>query len=247
MKLHHSKITPTVFAATSAAAGYPATNVGREALGHHWRSTSVAGTTNLDQTWATAATVAAILVSDANFATCTVHTSTDGSAWSGSIGTLSTHADKTTGRRRGIFAVNTAGLRGIRLGISGAPTDGLAYWRIGAAHLFATTVTLPRDPEIGTRVRTLYAQLMTELPNRQASRAGTGLDLLTLVLPFQREYNEDCLELVRRARAGTVGIELNNTDYPELALPVRHHLSEAEEAWSSFRQTETTIELREVA
>lgn len=245
MKLHHSKITVLTFAATEAAAGYPATNAGREGLGLPWRSTT-AGANNVDQTWATASFVGAILVSDVNFASAPVQTSTDGSTWGASIGTLTTTADKHTGRRRGLFVVNTAGLKGIRLAISGTPTDGLAYWRIGAAYLFTTTVTMPRDPEIGTRIRPLYAQISSELPNRQIAHAVTGFDVLALSMPFQREYTEDCLELVRRARAGTVAIELNNVDYPELVLPVRHYAGEAEEAWSSYRLTETTIELREV-
>lgn len=243
--MHHSKITALTFAASSSAAGFPANNVGREEIGRHWRSTST-GASTLDLTWTAAATVAAVLVTDVNFSSCNVHVTTDGSSFGGSIGTLSTFADKFTGRRRGVIAVNLANLKGIRLSISGTPTDGAAYWRVGSEYIFGTSLTLPRDPEMGTSVRSLFAQVSFELPNRKMARAFTGSHVIALSMPFQREYSEDALELVRRATAGTVGIELNNTDYPELVLPVRYYQAEGEEAWTSFRLTETSIELREV-
>jgi hypothetical protein len=241
---YHTKVAGASATATTEAAGYLAPNALLESIARPWRATG-AGNTDYVMTWGSGKTIAAVLVQDVNFASCAVLTSTDAVAYS-AAGTLTTYADKLTGRRRGLIVLNGTGLRGVKLTISaGTPTDGLGYWRIGAAYPFETAVTMSRIAAGETRVRALYAQLRTDLPNRQVSVATTGNDALGLALPFKREPDRDALELVRRARAGTVGLALGLAEYPELVLPVRHVEEMQEEAFPVYRMTQFTAELRE--
>jgi hypothetical protein len=242
---YHTKVAGATATATTEAAGYLASNALLESIGRPWRATGT-GATDYVMTWASGKTIAAILVQDVNFASCAVLTSTDAVAYS-AAGTLTTHADKLIGRRRGLIVLNGSGLRGVKLTISaGTPTDGLSYWRIGAANPFAIAVTFPRGPGGDMRVRALYAQLRNDLPNRLVSVATTGNDVLSVSLPFKRDASRDALELVRRARAGTVGLALGLAEYPELVLPVRHVEEAQEESFAGGRITQFAAELREV-
>jgi hypothetical protein len=243
-KIYTGKLTPAAFVATSEAAGYPASNVGSESVAMPWKATST-GANDFTITWPSAQTVAAILVNDVNFASCPVQKSPDAAAYS-AAGVLTTYADKLTGRRRGLIVINDANVRGIKLQISGTPTDAIA-WRIGALYPFSIETAMPRMPEYGASVRGIFPGLRNELPNGQVAQASTGEDVLVISMQFDRRYDEDALELMRRARIGAVGLSLAPDNFPELVLPVRFYGEQQGETLAHFDYAESTLELREAA
>lgn len=242
---YYGKRTVSSATATTAAAGYPASNVGLESIARPWRATGVTGE-DVVLNFSAADPAAAVLLEDVNFESCAVLKSVDGSAFT-SVGTLATYADKITGRRRGLLVIDDATVKAVKLTISaGAATDGLAYWRIGAGYVFSSAATMPRSAGLDMRVRGLFPQVRADLPNAQVAVATTGSDALGLSIPFKRMHSQDALELLRRARAGTVGLNLGLGDYPEFVLPVRHIEGQQEEAFPQYRISQFTVELREV-
>lgn len=242
---YSAKRTPSSVTATTEAAGYPAGNAALESIARPWRGTSVAAH-DVIFNYAASAPVMAVLLEDVNFAACEVR------VFIGSYGapaTLTTYADKLTGRRRGIAIINNAGaITAVKLTIpAGTATDGLAYWRIGAAYVFQLGATLPADkgPLLPMRMRAIYPMVSVELPNKQLAQARTGAEIIMLSLSFKREYLEDGLAMLRAARAGTIGLDLAFSDYPELALPMNFAGAEQEETFSSYRASDYTLELRE--
>lgn len=236
---YHTKRVITSASATTEASGYPASNAGLESIRRPWRSTSLIETTVVLNI--ASATAAAVLLTDVNFASATIKNAADAT-----LGTLTSAADKLTGRRRGLLVAAIAATTAIKVVIpAGTPTDGAAFWKIGAAYIFATGVTLPRDPENGCSLESIFPKLSTELPNGQIAEAALGDDVLVLTLPFKREYNEDGLELARRARAATIGLAINTDNYPELCLPVRFRAGRLAEQFPVYRVTESTVPLRE--
>lgn len=243
--IYFSKRTITSATATTAAAGYPASNVALEDIRRPWRATGT-GAEVMTINFSAAGAAAALLVQDVNFVSATVEKSVDGSVFT-AAGTLTTVVDKLLGRRRGLIVINDATVKALRLNIgSGTPADGLSYWRIGATYPFALSSTLSRRPSPDMRVRAIYAQLRTDLPNRKAALASTGADMLHVSLPFRRLPENDALELVRRAREGVVGLDLAHADYPEILVPVRHQEDQIEESFPQYRISQFTAELREV-
>ncbi len=239
MNLYHTKRPITSASATTEATGYPASNLALESISRPYRSTSlIQHTITLN---IASATVAAVLLTDCNFASATIQ-----NAAGVSQGTLTTYADKLTGRRRGVLVAAISATTAIKVVIpAGATTDGAAYWRSGAAHLFAVNATLPRAPSRGVQLRPIYPRVSTELPNQQIAEASTGPDLLSLSLPFTRSASEDVWELLRQARAATVGLAVSSR-YPELVLPVRYRAREFNEELFEYLLSRGTVELREV-
>jgi hypothetical protein len=245
VKLYYGRVTAVSWSVTNAQDGYPASNVSLESIGRPYKSTG-AGAVDLVINFSAAAAVAAILLQDVNFASCTIAKSPDGTAFS-SVGTLTTNADKWTGRRRGVLEINDPTVKAIKISIgAGTPTDGTSTWRLGSAYPFGSVVTMPRESDYHARVEALYPKVRTELANQQVAVATTGADLLVLSLPFTRASDQDVLELVRRGRLGTVGVTLSNTNYPELAMPMRYVEESQAETLDFYRYGSLSIELREV-
>lgn len=245
--LYYGKITPSAFSATTAATGYPASNIGNESIDMPWKAT-VAGTgdpSDVIFTLSVAQMVKGLLLSDVNFASAAVAKSPDGTTYS-SVGTITSYADKWTDRRRALIVVNDANVKTLKITVSaGTPLDGTTQWRIGAGYLFSSTVALPRMPDFGMKVRAIYPKVQTELANKQLPQALTGVDILELSLPYNRRYDQDVLEMLRRARGGTVGLSLVPTNYTELVLPVYHVANNIEETLGMLDVSQLTIDLRE--
>jgi hypothetical protein len=244
VKLYHSKVDARSTAATSAQTGYPAANVALESITRNWRSVD-ATANDVTVTFNAAGVLAALLLTDVNFASCTVLKSADGIAYS-VVGTLTTFADKLTGRRRGLIEINDPTVKAYRITIaSGTPTDGLTYWRIGSAYPFSLSSVQPRNADYGARVHAIFPKLSTELPNKQVAQAITGPDILELSFPFDRSASEDVLELLRRGRAGTVGVAAEVTNYPEFLCPMRYVDEEQEEVLDTYNRSKLSIRMRE--
>ena len=243
-KLYYGKILPTSTAATSAAAGYPASNVLLESIARPWRATDLSNN-NVDITWTVAQTVAAVIVEDANCATVSVYASTDGATFPTLVATVNINADKITGRRRALIPVNLANLKGIRFAFTGAATDGLAYWRIGAVYAFGSSVAWPRMASYGMKHKGVFPLISTQLTNGQIAIASTGPDYITLTFPIARTFAADAVEMVRRGRLGTVGIDLEISQLPEMTFPMYYADPQLEETYVSFDQAASNFEMRE--
>lgn len=244
-KLFYNRVTAVAWSVTNALEGYPASNVSLEAVDRPYKSTG-SGVVDLVITFAAAVNVAALLLQDVNFASCTVLKSADGSSFT-SVGTLTTYADKWTGRRRALIEINDASVKAVKISIgAGTPTDGTSTWRIGSAYPFGASSTLPRMADYNTRVKAIYPKVRTELENKQVAQATTGADILVVSLPFLRASSDDVLEMVRRGRIGTIGFTALSTNYPELALPLKYVDEEQTESLDFFNYGRLDIEMREV-
>lgn len=243
--LYYSKIIATAAAATTSAAGYPPANVMLEAIRAPWKATGV-GANDHDLTWPAGSNLAGVILEDVNFAAATLFRSADGVTFPTNVGAITSYADKHTGRRRALVIVGAAGVRGIRTAIgAGASTDGLP-WRIGAIYPFALSTVLARNFDYGSRVSSGFPQVRRDLPNGQVARAATGPKFLTLSLDFDRRFDQDVLELARRGADGTIGIDLNDPDYPEITIPAECNVEGLEERLAKPRKSDVTIPLREV-
>jgi hypothetical protein len=239
MKLHYSKLTPVAFAATTAQAGYPATNLGSESILKPWYATTT-GANDVTFTLAAPLFVQTLFVHDVNFASCTVEKSVDGVAWV-AVGVLTTYPDRH-GRRRGNITVNAAGQLALRARIASAPTtDGLAFHRIGAAYVFAAAVAVLALPQYGYRVRQKRPRVSKDLPNGQTAVATTGANRDRIDFTLDRQYTEVADDLVQRTSAGTCLVDLQLPFYPEQQWPVRCLEEDLEENFN--RKTLSTLQI----
>ena len=137
--------TITTATATTEAAGYPATNVGLPQIARMWRSTSTSAQT-ITITISSAA-CKGVFVTHCNFSTATIEY--DNSGWV-SLGTFNTREDVRLGRRYGAKDIGSTGVTTTQFRItpSGSPTDGVAYWYIGAIYVFGARYQLERSPNL---------------------------------------------------------------------------------------------------
>lgn len=241
-KVYHTKRIITAASATSEDVGYEATNIALEAIGHPWRSTSIAVEQTVVLEFDSAAAVAVVL-NDVNFASCVVKNAADVT-----LGTLTTYTDKITGRRRGIFAAAIATTTQIKLVIAaGTPTDDAAAWNIGAGYIYGEVQALPQEPAVGATYRAIIAQLRTDLPNKKIARAFLGDDVLEVKLPFIRKSTEDGLALHRLARIDTVALALELALYPEFdGVPVQSYEEAVTESFLGGPMSGFELVLREI-
>lgn len=242
--LYYGKVTAVGWTVTDFQAGFAPSNVSLESIKRPWKGLD-AGAKDIVISFNVPTPVYALVLQDVNFASCSVLKSADGISFV-SVGTLSSAADKSIGRRRGVIVVNDATVKALKISIgAGTPTDGLSYWRIGAAYPFASSSAFPRSFDYGVRIRAIYPKTRVELANKQIAQATTGQDILALSLPFKRASTQDPLELVRRGRLGTVALALDLTLYPELVLPVRHVEEDQDESFDFYNYSSLTMEVRE--
>lgn len=245
--IFYGKILPASVAATSAQSNNPASYAALEAIGRAWYSTDLTGN-DLTLNFGSAQTLAGVLLQDVNFASCIVKVSTDGVTFPTTVGTLTTYADKLTGRRRGFLAFASSSILAVRFTIAaGSSTDALTYWRVGSAYVYTSTSAFARLPDYQVQVQAIYPQVQSELANKKIAQAITGADLLTITLPFERKFDQDIFEIVRRARTGTIALAWQPNNFPELVLPVRYYGQSQAESFDYVDYTRTTIDgLREV-
>lgn len=245
MKLHYNKLTPTVFSATTAAAGYPATNLGNESVQRPWRATGLLAE-DVKLQLPAVATIQTLTVQDVNFASATVEKSVDGAAWV-AVGVMTTYADRH-GRRRGSITINAAGQLAVRFRIAaGASTDGLAYWRCGSASLFGSVVTLSATADYGYTVNTRRPRVAVELANGSEATATTGPNVDRIELSFPRQNTELIDDLVQKPTAGTCWLDMGLPNYPEQQWPVRCLASNVNETFTKKNLSTLLVSLKEMA
>lgn len=240
----YGKQVPTAYSATSSQAGFGPDNLGVEALTRPWRSVDASGN-DLILTFASALPVHTMFLHDVNFASAAIHKSADGVAYS-LVGTLTTHQGRE-GRRRGALVVNDATVKALKVVISaGTPTDGLAWWRVGAAYTFAAQLAAAAPPQFPYSARFRYPQVRTDMPNGLAAVASTGPGFHLVEVPWRPFDNEDLEPVVRRARAATVLLNLGLANHPEQLWPVRLDEPEMAESFAAPRTADLKLTFREV-
>ncbi len=243
--LFTDQIVPTTATATTAQAGYAATNILRRSISQPWWSTSTsANDVVIDCGADTAKKV--LHVHDCNFASAPI--STAASAAPGSFtarGTLTTY-ENDAGRRRGWIELSDSD-RYVKIGIaSGTPADNLAYWRIGSAYLMATKNIMPSDLQFGFDIAPTEPVIATDLTNGRRAQAIVGNDFDVLELKWRRKYSEVMKPMVKKTREGLcifVAIDVN-TYYPEQSWPVMRYEAKRE-TFDRWQHSMLTTKLRE--
>jgi len=221
MKIHHGEQSYSA-SATSQQTGYEASNLVLPQVRRAWRSSATTEqVVTLDM--GSSKTPASLWVQEVNWATATIERSADGAAWS-SVGTLTSYQD-IHGRRKGLIAIGIA-CRFVRATIpNGTPTDGAAYFSIGAAYLFLNSESAAIPPEWGHELAVAYPQSRRDLPNGRSVTVELGAPQMTLRGQFPPKPAEDAAKVIRLARAGTVGIDMELTASRERAWPMRDYES----------------------
>lgn len=245
MNIFHTKRLVQVCTSTTATAEYGAGNVLDEAIRRAWWAAGTGAETFTVQ-FAGVGPLAAVLLQDVNWVSCPFEKSADGTTFT-SAGTLTSHLDpKIPGRRRALMIVSDPNVKAFRLLIpSGATTDGAPCTRIGTLYAFAAVSALPVPPEFGARIRAVYPQLATELVSKRVGQAATGESFNELELSFERLFSESLEELIRRSRAGTIGLQLAMDNYPEAVWPVAHQQDDCGESFDFYNYSRLNLTLRE--
>lgn len=216
--IYYDKRVFTVSAATTEAAGYPASNWMVESLARPWRATGL-GANDVTFTAPAAVGVHSVCLHDVNFASCTIRKSADGIAFS-DVGVLTTYPDRH-GRRRGRITVNDANVKAwqIRIG-AGAATDGLAFWRGGAAYPMGSSHLVPADLNFPLSEEPVEPAIGRELVNGLLAEAATGERFSRIETVWNREATESLQTLITKAKAATVWFDTGTSDYPEQQWPL---------------------------
>lgn len=243
--LYYNKLTPQAFAATTAQAGYPASNAGLESIDRPWLSTTL-GANDFTVSFAALTFVDTAFIHDANFLICTVERSADGVNFA-NVGVLTTHADEH-GRRRGKIAVGGATLKALRYRVAaaGASDDGAAWWRIGAQYLFGSSLVVATGPSYNYRVSTRRPRVSAELPNFQVAQASTGPNIDRIEVPYDRKNGQSLRDVKVKAEQGTVLLSLDLADWPHQVWPVRSQDEEISEAFYKVHKAQGSFILTEV-
>lgn len=240
---YHTAHSPSTATASSAAAGYAATNVLTSAVGRPWRSTGTGSTTLIIDLGSSKA-VAGIAVNHINASSVTVHA--DNSATPTTArGTLTSHADEQ-GRRKGLLAFS-ATVRYLMLTFSGTPTDAAAYWTAGAVYVFSAAGALPRDPLFGSDQSIDWPQLTQALPNGQTLRVSRGESRMAVRLRFSGRITDDVAALARYARSGPVWLDLGLPSAQGCQWPVTFLDDGLTRQWAGHNREPITIPLVELA
>jgi hypothetical protein len=221
--LHSTKLSPYSWAATSAQDGYAASNVSTEQLGRPWRSTNL-GANDVTIILPATTFIQTLFLFDVNFAAATIQKSVDNAAFV-NVGAFASYGD-AHGRRRGNIAIAAAGQLAVKVQIAaGASTDGLGYWRIGAAYLFGTSVNLAAGNKagfnMGYRVSSRRPRTSNAIPNGLTAVAKTGLNVDRIEFSVGRLNTELLDDVVQKCSAATCLLDLQLPNFPHQQWPVR--------------------------
>ncbi|MBL8512153.1 MAG: hypothetical protein JNM52_10980 [Betaproteobacteria bacterium] len=245
--LYSSRLVPTTASATTAASGYPATNVLLQSLGAPWRATGT-GQTDVIIDLGAAKTVRGVAVSDVNFTGCTIASSADNTTYTDRA--TPTYSADRFGRIRGIAALNTSA-RYWRIRIaSGTPADSLGYWRIGAVYLFGATASIA-SPQYGFSIDTEHAEARDKLLNGREAVAAVGnrFDRITgsfKVASVSPGSSFAIGSLLQAMRAGVVWLDMGVSVRPWWTWPLIHNAATDREAMPNYDISDIKLDAREV-
>lgn len=244
--LYYAAFSPSTVSASTAASGYAGTNVLTPQVAKAWRSTTT-GSSSITIDLGAEEYVSAVAVNHVNASSIAVYygDAADPGASSGA-GTMNTYTDGQ-GRRKGSLLLEQESVRYIRLVFSGTPTDGAAYWTVGAAHVFESRLPLPRDPLMGSDQRIDYPQLVQQLPNGQILRVDRGVSRMAVRLRFSGRITDDIEALMRYARATTVWLDMGLPTAQWCQWPMTHVDDGTTRQWTGYNREPLQIGLLELA
>ena len=232
--------------ASSAAAGYPATNVLTGQVLKPWRSTSLANTEYIiiDLGAIRLLNGAILAVSATNLATATVYADSSNPPTT-SRGTITPALDA---QNRGKASLALTGLiRYIKiLASSGSPIDGAAYWSIGPVDVFVNTLAFPRDPIFGeSSLDTNTPQTSVTLDNGKIVRDSTGPSFMTPTLTFSGGNGDDHEQIAMLARSGLCWLDLGIATNRGLQWRVMHYDPKITRKLTAYNRESVQIALKE--
>jgi hypothetical protein len=239
----YTRLTPVAFAATTAQAGFPASNLAFTSIGRPWYATS-ADANDVTVTFGAAGQLGAVHVHDVNFASANLYKSADGIAFN-LVGVLATYHGFFN-RRRGYLAVNDPNVKAYKITPIGAPTDGLGYWRIGAQYPFASSIAIGSPFQFSYNVHTVRSQMKAELANKLPAVARVGNDFQTITVPWQALDGEDIEPVVSQARGGIVLLDLGLPNHPDQVWPVRELEDDMAEGFNLPKTEDVSLAFTEV-
>lgn len=250
-KLHFRNANLGSVVATSAAAGYAATNVREAPVDKPWRSTSNA-LQNLDLDLGSARNVVAVAVQGTNAPQFTVLADPVTNPPTTSRGTL-TLAQDNNGRRKGVLEF-AASVRYIRLQMPAtsvvADDDGTVqpYYWVGSVYVFEATLNLPRDPNYGqSTVQHLRPQTSIDLDNGQNVTSSDGAPVSLLQLGFSGRSDQDIERAARLARLGICWLDLGIASERWRQWPVREVSETADRRITRLNGEQVDLRFREIA
>lgn len=249
-KLHFRNANIGAATATSAAAGYPATNVREAPVDKPWRSTTNA-LQNLDIDLGSSRSVVAVAVQGTNAPSFTV-TADNSNPPTTNRGTL-TLAQDNNARRKGVLEF-AASVRYIRLQMPAtsvvADDDGTvqSYYWVGAVYVFEATLTMPRDPLYGqSTVQHLRPQTSIDLDNGQNVTSSDGASVSLLQLGFSGRSDQDIERAARLARLGICWLDLGIASERWRQWPVRENTETVDRRASRYNAEQVELRFREIA
>lgn len=245
--LLHTARGATAATASTSAASYPATNAPLIPILREWRSTTT-GASWVQLDLGASIVVAAVAVNACNFASCTVQADNNVTPVTGR-GTITTGVDRQDRRKGSLVFAAPAAVRYIRFTIAaGAPSDGAAFWRVGAAFPFGAVLTLPRDPLYGSSgVDWITPQQRAELGNGITEAWDTGVPRAEMALQFRGRETDDVEEVRRRARAGLCWFDFGLAADRGMQFPVRNIEDVTSSRFEGFNRRGFEVRLREQA
>lgn len=246
-KLHHTKWAPATVTPSTEASGYDADNILTASIGRAWRSTTTAGTTTLLLDLGAEYYVAAVALNHCNASSVAVSYG-DAAAPTAptSAGTLTTYVDGQ-GRRKGSLDISQETVRYIKFSFTGTPADGAAYWAVGSAYVFGATLTLPRDPLMGSEQAIDWPQATERLPNGRMLRIDRGVSRIGVKLRFTARITDDMEAALRYARLGPAWLDLGLPAAQWCQWPMEHADDGQVRQWAGHNREPLVMTLRELA
>lgn len=241
--IYYGKLAIVSVTATDAAAGFPASNVAAESLGRPWRAVD-AGAKDVVIDLGSSLAINSLFLHDVNFASATIATSPDNITYT-ALGTLTAFAGRR-GRRRGRITVGLT-KRYLKVSIAaGTPSDGLAFWRIGAAYVFASKVTAAALPDKPLKITTMRPQVTGSLPNQIPAVAVVGSKMDRIEFSIPRFATDSLDDFLQRPDAGSVALDIEDPAYPEQIWPVRYVENQTVEQFDEYQHSVTPFVFYEI-
>lgn len=243
--LAYNQLSPSTATASSAAAGYPATNVLLGKVLKPWRSTTAGSSENIiiDLGSNLPLSNATLAISATNMLTAAIYADTANPPTT-LKGTILFSKD-VTGRYKQSLSL-TGTIRYIKILPIGSPFDGAAYWSIGPVDVFASELAFARDPLFGeSSLDANLPQTMVTLDNGIIVRDQTGPSFMTPTLNFTGGSTDNHEEIAMLARAGLCWLDLGITSNRGLQWRVRHYEPKVTRKLSAFNRETVQIALKE--
>lgn len=241
--IYYGKLSIVAVTTTDTQAGYPGSNLSTESLGRPWYAADAGAKTVVIDLGASKA-IDSLFTHDVNFASAPVSWSTDNVTYSAPA-TLTTYSGRH-GRRRGRVSVG-ATMRYLKIAIAGGtPSDGLAYWRVGAAYVFSSKVSPAAQGNYPSKVTTYRPRVSTTLANHIAAVATTGNNIDVIEFSVPRFNAESADDFIQRAAAGSIVLDLEEPNYPEQQWPVRLLVDNIAETFDSTLHSSMPLSFQEI-